>query len=105
MKAEKTRKALQIMIMATDMPIPDFEAKKVNEELLEIERLSEKQATKLVAKTDYDKRSDSYGLLCPDCNANVGSMDNEDGDGVYKHNLYFNYCPECGQKLTVLGIE
>lgn len=41
MKAERTRKALEIMIMATDLPIPDFESKKVDEELEELERKSD----------------------------------------------------------------
>ena len=40
MKAKQTRTALKIMMLATDMPIPDFESKKVDEELEELERLA-----------------------------------------------------------------
>ena len=81
MKAEKTRKALQIMIMATDMPIPDFEAKKVDEELAELERLSEKQIPYKLTKPDEDTGICICGRVT------------EIIDGEY-------YCKYCGQKVT-----
>jgi len=83
MKAKKTRKALQIMIMATDMPIPDFEAKNVDAELEELERLASKQ-TPMEAYYEYDDE-----FTCPACNYFE--------DGINVPSLKF--CPDCGQKL------
>lgn len=52
-----------------------------------------------VIKGEHTLEDDSYNLNCPKCNSFVGLYENEDGEGVYKYNVAFNYCPECGQKL------
>lgn len=48
---------------------------------------------------EYDVESDMYPLNCPSCKEQVGSLDNEDGDGKYKYNVHEKYCSNCGQKI------
>lgn len=48
---------------------------------------------------NYNPEADCHYLKCPNCNEAIGSLDNEDGDGVYKFNLYVKFCPECGQPI------
>jgi len=71
-------------------------------ELKEIENniARRKQIAQNVRRGNYDAENDSYDLLCPDCNSHVGEFDNEDGEGVYRYNIIYRFCPECGQKLV-----
>lgn len=93
------------------LPIEILDTPKVREVL---KKLSEYEDTGLepdvikysleaqpVVKGPYTPDDDSYNLNCPKCNGFVGILENEDGEGIYKYNVVFNYCPECGQKLEV----
>jgi Zn finger protein HypA/HybF involved in hydrogenase expression len=65
----------------------------------------EKQVSKKAKYDGYNIESDSHNLICPNCYVNVGSLDNEDGDGKYKFNLYVKHCPSCGQKIKQIYTE
>ena len=75
----------------------DMEAKELAINIIE----SANKSVPLKAKKgNYDGVfSDGYSLCCPVCNEIIGSLDNEDNDGVYKYNIVHKYCPECGQKI------
>ena len=61
--------------------------------------MMEKQVPKKAEPINYNPEEDYYGLGCPNCAEIVGQLDNEDADGIYKYNIFANYCPDCGQKI------
>ena len=99
MKAEKTRKAIQIMIMATDIPIPDFEAKKVDEELVELEKLSEKAIIHETQKNLILRTGEECGMdllnqvqFCPHCGKMICPE-------IITKFFPCKYCHNCGGKV------
>lgn len=65
----------------------------------------EKQIEKHALKSKYCEESDCFLLLCPNCEEPVGSLDNEDGDGIYKFNFFDEHCHKCGQKIKQIYQE
>lgn len=61
--------------------------------------LEDKNEHKKADLGEYDAEADMFYLICPSCKEIVGSLDNEDGDGIYKYNVREKYCSNCGQKI------
>lgn len=66
---------------------------------------TKKQIPLKAKKDDYDNDSDSFSLCCPICNNPVGSLDNEDNDGIYKYNIIHKHCSDCGQSIQQVYSE
>lgn len=81
-----------------DIYLAECDSEKTAKIIVEAVKKQEPQAVNI---SKYNPESDNYYLHCSVCDTHVGSLENEDGDGIYKYNLVFNYCPECGQRLKV----
>ena len=68
-----------------------------------IERLAmleDRNEPRKVILGDYDAGCDDYYLHCPVCRSVVGSLNNEDGDGKHKYNIFEKFCCNCGQRIA-----
>jgi hypothetical protein len=58
-----------------------------------------KQVPMKIEYGNYNSVTDCHFMNCPNCHETIGSLDNEDADGIYKYNIYAKYCSNCGQKI------